>query len=87
MTDHAQLARQCGGRDLTDKEVAFSAALQAIYKDGVEDFAEVAARLTAAAVVAPASGSRQWTRDSLESELQTINQSLDAAYAQHGLGA
>ena len=83
----SSLKHQSRARELSVEETALAAALEAIFKDGVADFTEVARRLSAAAVVAPASHTTQWDLALLTAELETLNQSLDDAYARHGIGA
>ena len=83
----SRLKHQSRARAITAEEMALAAALETIFKDGVADFAEVAHRLTAAAVVAPGSRRTDWDAALLQAELDIINRSLDDAYARHGLGA
>jgi len=88
MTDPwSRLKHQGLGREISPEEMALARAIEAIYLDGVGDFAEVARRLTEKAVVAPASRRTDWDVPLLEAELSAINQSLDEAYARHGIGA
>ncbi len=81
------LQNQSRARPVTDAELAFAEALEAAYRDGIDDFEQVARRLTEAGIVAPSSGTTQWTLALLEKELATINASLDEAYARYGIGA
>lgn len=83
----SSLKHQSRARKLSAEETALAHALEAIFKDGVADFTEVARRLTAARVVAPASHGTQWDVALLTAELETLNRSLDDAYARHGIGA
>ncbi|MGE0627608.1 MAG: recombinase-like helix-turn-helix domain-containing protein [Hyphomicrobiaceae bacterium] len=83
----SSLKHQSLSRPITEDETRFARALEAIYIAGVTDFAEVARRLTAEGVVAPISRATEWTPELLQSELATINASLDEAYARHGIGA
>lgn len=83
----ASLKHQSLARPLTAEEAALARALEAIYVAGVTDFSEVARRLAAEGIVAPASRRTDWTLDLLRQELDTLNASLDDAYARHGLGA
>ncbi len=83
----ARLRTQTLARPLTSAETALAAALEQAYVGGAADFAAVAAALTAAGVRVPSDGSTAWTEAILERELKAINQSLDAAYRQHGRGA
>lgn len=82
-----QLSRQSLGRALSHVEKSFSEALEAVFSDGIHDFEAVAAELTTRGVVAPCSGRNEWTADSLESELKSINNDLDDAYSDNGIGA
>lgn len=86
-TGRADLALQCQGRPLTAAEDALATALMEIYGTGEHDFDAVAKALSDRAVTAPKSGSTQWTRETLATELAAINAELDAAYAEHGYGA
>lgn len=82
-----QLSRQSLGRALSQVEKSFSDALEAVYSEGIHDFKLVAAELTRLGVVAPCSGTSDWTADSLQSELKSINHDLDEAYLKNGIGA
>ena len=82
-----QLSRQSLGRALSQVEQSFSDALETVFSDGIHDFAAVAAELTRLGVVAPRSGRNEWTAESLESELNSINRDLDEAYRENGIGA
>lgn len=86
-TGRADLALQCQGRPLTAAEDALATALMEIYGTGEHDFDAVAKGLSDRGVTAPKSGSTQWTREMLATELAAINAELDAAYAEHGYGA
>lgn len=83
----ASLAKQCQGRALSPAEMALANGLEAIFSEGVNDFDEVARRLTAKAIAAPSCRSTEWTRALLEQELSLINRSLDDAYARGKSGA
>ncbi len=88
MTDRwAALAHQALRRELSASEQRLAEALEAIYADGVSDFTEVIRRLSEQGVEAPMSGTRQWDEALLERELESINASLDEAYARKGIGA
>ncbi|OLT60216.1 recombinase-like helix-turn-helix domain-containing protein [Moorena bouillonii] len=78
---------QSRGRPLTGEEQALADALEAIFSEGVHDMDAVAEALTAKGLVAPGSGGTDWTRDSLLTELQSINRSLDDAHNENGYGA
>lgn len=81
------LETQSSGRALTEVERHLAEALEAIYKDGVQDFPAVAERLTAAGVVRPSGATAPWTEAALLDELTAVNASLDQAYADNGRGA
>lgn len=83
----SSLKHQSRARELAAEETALAHALEAIFKDGVADFSQVARRLTAASVVAPSARTTQWDLALLTAELETLNRSLDDAYARHGIGA
>lgn len=83
----SRLKHQSRARDISGDELALANALEAVFKDGVEDFAEVARRLKANGVVAPHSRRTDWDIALLEAELSAINRSLDDAYARNGIGA
>ncbi len=88
MTDPwSRLKHQSRAREVSSDETAFAQALEEIYKGGVDDFAEVARRLSAGAVVAPVSRRTDWDVSLLEAELTAANRTLDEAYARHGIGA
>ena len=81
------LERQSLGRPATPEELALAHALEAIYREGVKDFAEVVLKLKVGAVLIPSSGGTDWTEKRLMEELAAINKDLDGAYAAHGCGA
>src|SRR6202048_2501537 len=84
---HARLKNQSRGRVLTAEEEALADALEAIFRTGEQDFEEVARALERARVKRPSGITEPWTAAVLEQELASINASLDAAYAEHGIGA
>ncbi|SMH38294.1 recombinase-like helix-turn-helix domain-containing protein [Maritimibacter sp. HL-12] len=86
-TGRPALAHQCRGRDLTEAEKALASALMDIYGSGTHSFDAVAEALTERGIVAPLSGTSDWTAEKLDAELAGINAALDAAYAEHGYGA
>ena len=87
MTDlHSRLMHQSLGRPLSDEERALADALEAVIRTG-EDFENVARALDRAGVKRPSGAKGPWTAAVLEQELAAINASLDAAYAQNGIGA
>jgi hypothetical protein len=84
---HSRLRHQSLGRPLTGEERALAEALEAIFRAGQHDFAEVASALERNGVKRPSGGAGPWTVAVLEQELAQINASLDAAYADNGIGA
>jgi hypothetical protein len=86
-TGRADLAHQCRGRELDEKENELADALMAIYATGEHDFAGVARQLADKGVVAPRSGRTDWTEALLAEELEATNCELDAAYEADGYGA
>jgi hypothetical protein len=88
MTDlHDRLAHQSLGRPLTSEETALAQALERAFRTGQQDFEEVARALERDGVKRPSGASGPWTAAVLEQELVAINASLDAAYAENGIGA
>ena len=81
------LDTQSRGRALTKREQGFAAALEKVFAQGIHDFADVAAALAAANVIAPISGATRWDVDTLGAELAAINASLDDAFEENGYGA
>ena len=84
---HARLAHQSRGRPLTEAENALAAALEKVFRTGEQNFEEVARVLERDGVKRPSGATGPWTAAVLEQELANINASLDAAYAEHGIGA
>lgn len=82
-----RLARQSLARPLSAAEQALAVELEAVFAAGTHDFAAVADALQSKGVVRPSGSHEPWTLASLESELATLNASLDAAYAKDGIGA
>ena len=80
------LRNQSLARPLSVDEAALAEALEAVFKRGVHDFAEVARELQAAGVKRPG-GDGDWSVEALISELEAINASLDQAYERDGIGA
>ena len=76
---HERLGHQALGRALTADEQTLAAALERAFKNGLHDFAAVAARLQAEGIPQPR-GVPSWDVASLEQALSAINASLDAAY-------
>ena len=77
---HARLARQSLGRPLTEDEQRLAAALEAIFATGEHELSNVARLLDERQVRRPSGSAASWTVASLEEELRSINDSLDAAY-------
>jgi hypothetical protein len=84
---HSRLMHQSLGRPLTPEERALAEALEAAFSSGEQDFEGVARALERNGVKRPSGATGPWTAAVLEQELATINASLDAAYAQNGIGA
>lgn len=82
-----QLSGQSLGRELSELEQSFAIALEAVFSKGIHDFEAVAVELTNLGVVAPGSGDKQWTAGSLNRELKELNEDLDTAYRENGIGA
>jgi hypothetical protein len=88
MTDlHSRLMHQSLGRPLREEERALADALEAVFRTGEQDFENVARVLERDGVKRPSGATDPWTAAVLEQELATINASLDAAYAENGIGA
>jgi hypothetical protein len=84
---HSRLKHQSLGRALAPEERALADALEAIFRSGTADFEEVARALERDHVKRPSGSQEAWTAAALEQELARINASLDAAYAENGIGA
>jgi hypothetical protein len=84
---HSRLAHQSRGRPLTEAETALATALERIFRSGEQDFEAVARVLEQDGVKRPSGATGPWTATVLERELAQINASLDAAYAENGIGA
>jgi hypothetical protein len=84
---HSHLMHQSLGRPLTSEERALAEALEAAFSSGAQDFEEVARALDAEGIKRPSGATGPWSAAVLEQELAAINASLDAAYAQNGIGA
>lgn len=84
---HTRLMHQSLGRPLTAEERALADALETVFRTGEQDFEEVARALDRNGIKRPSGTSGPWTAAVLEQELARINASLDAAYAEHGIGA
>jgi recombinase-like protein len=84
---HSRLMHQSLGRALSPAERALADALEAVFRTGEQDFEEVARSLERSGVECPSGASGPWTAAVLEQELAAINASLDAAYAENGIGA
>ena len=88
MTDlHSRLMHQSLGRPLTPEERALADALETVFRTGQQDFEDVARALTRDGIKRPSGAGTPWTAAVLEQELARINASLDAAYAENGIGA
>jgi hypothetical protein len=84
---HERLRRQSLGRPLTSEEEALAQAMETIFRTGEQDFELVAKALERDGVKRPSGATGPWTAAVLEQELVRINASLDAAYAENGIGA
>jgi hypothetical protein len=84
---HSRLMHQSLGRPLTPEERALADALEAVFRTGEQDFENVARALERDGVKRPSGAAGPWTAAVLEQELAKINASLDAAYAENGIGA
>jgi hypothetical protein len=84
---YARLKHQSLGRPLSPEERALADALEAVFRTGEHDFEQVARALERDGVKRPSGASGPWTAAVLEQELAAINASLDAAYAENGIGA
>jgi hypothetical protein len=84
---HSRLRHQSLGRPLSADERALADAIEAVFRTGQHDFAEVARALQRDGVKRPSGATEPWTAAVLEQELARINASLDAAYAENGIGA
>jgi hypothetical protein len=88
MTDiYSRLQHQSLGRPLSAEERALADALEAVFRTGEQDFEAVARALEREGVKRPSGASGPWSAAVLEQELAAINASLDAAYAENGIGA
>ena len=84
---HARLRHQSLGRPLTADETALAQALEKVFRAGAKDFEDVARALDRDRIRRPSGTVGPWTAAALEQELVRINASLDAAYAENGIGA
>jgi hypothetical protein len=84
---HSRLEHQSLGRPITAEERALADALEAAFRTGEQDFENVARALERDRVKRPSGASGPWSATVLEQELEAINASLDAAYAENGIGA
>jgi hypothetical protein len=82
-----RLAEQSLGRTLTDAEAAFARDLEAVFAEGIHTFTEVATALARRGTLRPSGQAGAWTEETLHQELAEVNASLDAAYAESGIGA
>jgi hypothetical protein len=82
-----KLATQSLGRPLTEAERRLAADLEAVFAEGVHEFAAVAESLAERGTARPSGDPGPWTEAALIAELAAVNASLDAAYAERGIGA
>jgi hypothetical protein len=78
---HARLATQALRRPLSDTERALAEAMEMIFASGEHDVTAVVRLLNDRHVARPSGQAGAWSVEVLESELLTINRSLDEAYA------
>jgi hypothetical protein len=81
------LATQALARTLSDAEAALARDLEAVFSEGVHEFAMVAAGLQSRGTKRPSGETGPWTEAVLHEELVAVNAALDAAYAADGIGA
>jgi hypothetical protein len=84
---HERLRRQSLGRPLTAEEEALAQAMETVFRTGEKDFEQLARALERDGIKRPSGAAGPWTAAVLEQELARINASLDAAYAENGIGA
>lgn len=84
---HERLRRQSLGRPLTADEEALAQAMEKVFRAGEQDFEALARALQRDGIKRPSGATGPWTAAVLEEELVRINASLDAAYAENGIGA
>jgi len=84
---HERLRRQSLGRPLTADEEALAQAMEKVFRSGEQDFEALAQALTRDGIKRPSGAAGPWTAAVLQEELVQINASLDAAYAENGIGA
>jgi hypothetical protein len=70
-----------------DAEAAFARDLESVFAEGIHEFAGVAAALAKRGTLRPSGQTGVWTEETLLKELSVVNASLDAAYAESGIGA
>ena len=78
---------QSRGRELSDGEQRFAAALEEIFSQGCHNWAQVADSLNERQIASPGGGDIHWSVETLEAELTALNAQLDLAFAEHGYGA
>lgn len=81
-----RLAHQSRARPLTEAEQRLAHVLEEILATGTHDFAAVADALQARGIEQPSGATGAWTLAMLVEEVGAINASLDAAYAETGIG-
>lgn len=82
-----KLTHQSLGRQLTAWERDFAAALESAFAAGHHDPAAVAAALTSAGVARADGSGSAWTSEALQAILRSLNDDLNSAYAENGIGA
>jgi hypothetical protein len=84
---NSALRTQSLARALDEHELALAAALEAIFAEGVHEPSAIAEALQARGVKHLGGSTGAWTATTLIAALQALNTTLDAAYAEHGIGA
>ena len=84
---HARLRHQSLGRPFTAEETALAQALEKVFRAGRKDFEDVARALERDGIKRPSGAAGRGPRRCWSRNLSRINASLDAAYAENGIGA
>lgn len=86
MPQNPALQQQALGRPLSVSEDDLATQLMSIFAAS-HDWEVVAAKLNEKAIGRPSGEAAPWTVEVLSQELKAINESLDRAYAEAGIGA
>jgi Recombinase-like helix-turn-helix domain len=81
---HTRLASQALARELSPAEEALATALELSFRTNGHDIEDLVRALREKDVKRPSGATEPWSLAALESELATINASLDAAYLARG---